>query len=603
MYKNFKSEGKIEIIQQWQYPGKINHKLLYDKAFHYCKKIGITSLQSYVTWAEIEKKPNKIDFSSYDTLIEKLIKHKLKWVPFIIMGPNYATPKWFQESNESVYARCLEHEKNSKIQSIWNPYLPKYVNHFLNLISNHYAKTNIFESILLGISGNWGESIYPSWGGFYGGFHTHPGFWCGDEYALQCFREYIQKKYSSIQCVNKSWQTSYNNFSQILFPPIKHSQMHTELRRILHTIPKRIRNLLKYLFINYIDYHYIYSLINKIHSKSLNKITSQNKRWLDFVEWYITSMTNWAEFWVKTARKYFPQTKIYLVTGGHGQPFLGADFSAQIKMLSKYNAGIRITNLTYAYSISFPRTRLISSAARFYNSYFSTEEAGVNSADGITMRVFDAISSKARGAYFKNLIGLGHDFCTNKYFRIAQPFEGVINFIKNRKYLLSSDLIIDMAVLFPKISIIQNINVLNSFYRKCSKLRDIINFDLLDENMIYDGAINNYRFLAILKTSYLSYNLIKIIIQWIKDGGVLIIHNKIKVLSPGSQEIIKQYFLFKNKFKKINKGYIVKESKNKNFLKFIKAVVYNSKKKYPWAGIPEIGDDKKVFMQQDLKIK
>ena len=164
MLDHLKSSPKVvngvELIQQWHAYGKVHPKLLEDKAFEYCKKAGITSLQSYVYWAEIEKQPGIIDFSTYDILLEKLKKHNLKWVPFIILGPYYATPLWFQETDESVYAKCLEHGLETKIQSIWNPNLPKYVDRFLQILGEHYRDSNVLESITLDISGNWGESIY-----------------------------------------------------------------------------------------------------------------------------------------------------------------------------------------------------------------------------------------------------------------------------------------------------------------------------------------------------------------------------------------------------------------------------------------------------------
>lgn len=147
-------ENAIELIQQWQYTGAVNPILLEDKSFKYVKESGLTSLQSYVCWAEIEKEHDKIDFSSYDPLVEKIIKHKLKWVPFLILGPCYATLAWFQVSAESIFARCLEHGVDSKIQSIWNPYLPKYVDRFLGVFAKHYQASDLFESISLGISVN-----------------------------------------------------------------------------------------------------------------------------------------------------------------------------------------------------------------------------------------------------------------------------------------------------------------------------------------------------------------------------------------------------------------------------------------------------------------
>ncbi len=145
-----------EIIQQWQYTGNIQPELLEDQAFENCRKAGITSLQSYVTWAEIEKDRDRFDFSAYDPLVEKIRRHQLKWVPFRIVGPHYATPNWFQASEHSVYARCLEHRKDCRIQSIWNPYLPGYVDRFLASFADHYRYPKLLESITLVTSGRWG---------------------------------------------------------------------------------------------------------------------------------------------------------------------------------------------------------------------------------------------------------------------------------------------------------------------------------------------------------------------------------------------------------------------------------------------------------------
>jgi hypothetical protein len=499
----------MEIIQQWQYFGKVHPKLLEDKAFEYCKQAGITSLQSYLYWAEIEKERNKIDFSSYDPLVEKLKKHNLKWVPFLILGPNYATPKWFQESDECVYAKCLEHKKESKIQSIWNPFLAKWVDRFLRIVSEHYRDKNILESICLGISGNWGEAIYPVTGGFYGNFHTHPGWWCGDEYAVQNFREHAIKNYGSLDRLNNVWKTNFSKFELIDFPNLRYS--FSFIRKAYKFIPFFLKPGLKSL----------YKFVKNISKTKIKDLRDQ-QRWLDFVVWYINSMTNWTEFWLKTARKYFPDTKIYLVTGGMGQPILGADFSAQTKTAAKYNAGIRITNQTNDYSQSFILSRLVSAAARFYNSYFTTEEAAIlQSSRGIIMRLFDAVSSGAQGFYCKNIISIGKDPCIRKNLPVGSLTRGAINLAKNLQYLTPSEPIIKVAVFFPSTSIAFEPLILDSLYEECSKLRDVLDFDLLDENMIRDGALEKYQYLLVLKGKIPEGQVSEKIKNWTKKGGIL----------------------------------------------------------------------------------
>jgi hypothetical protein len=573
-----------EIIQQWQYPGKLHPKLLEDEAFEACKKAGISSLQSYVAWAEIEREPGKIDFSSYDALVEKLKKHNLKWVPFLILGPNYATPKWFQESKESVFAKCLEHQKESKIQSIWNPFLPKWVDRFLKLVAEHYRDQRIFESITLGISGNWGEAIYPAEGGFYQNFHTHEGWWCGDKYARQDFINFLLKKYHSLNTLNKIWATDFSHPSEINFPPIPPKLELKYIYPILKRVPKPIKTQLK--------------LIRRHLLKILNEKTRNlegKQRWLDFINWYLVSMSKWAEFWLQTARKYFPNNKIYLVTGGIGKPILGADFSTQTKIAAKYKAGIRITNQTDEYGESFIRARLISSAARFYRTYFTTEEAGINQPYTVAMRIFDTVSSGAGGFYCKSIIGTGFDLCTKQNFSPGKPTQGAAILAQNLHYLTFSKPIIKVAVLFPNTSIALNPDILTSIYNQGAQLRDLIDFDLVDENMIADGALGRYLFLVILDGNWLKKKTFEEIKDWILNGGIFITSRNLELssISKDGSGFHPQLFSQKEGFKKLGKGYTVLSPKsNKDYLNFIAESVYNQKERYPWKGILNIDGEK-----------
>lgn len=587
----------VELIQQWQYIGNVHPKLLENTAFENAKKAGLTSVQSYVLWAEIEKEPGKFDFSSYDVLVEKLSQHGLKWVPFLILGPYYATPKWFQESNESVYARCVEHSKDSKIQSLWNPHLPKYVDRFISIFAGHYNDINIFESILLGISGNWGEAIYPSTGCFYGGFHTHPGWWCGDVYATLRFRQWAMEKYESLDLLNANWNTNFRKVEEIIFPTIKQPLKQKISYPIFNVIPYWMKPRLRPIWrvTKFAWNNGVAPYINRFRlllSRSKDMVTHQDRqRWLDFVEWYQTSMTKWAEFWLKTARKYFPEEEIYLVTGGYGEPASGADFSVQTKIASKYNAGIRITNQNDSYSESFAFTRLVSSASRFYGTHFTTEEAGINQPYGVTMRIFDAVTSGAKGAYFKSIIGMGSDFCTGRSFSIGELTQGAINLNNNLQHFVLIQPIVEVVFLFPNSSIIITPTTLNTIYSKLPILRDLIDFDLIDENMIANGALWKYRFLIISDGNWLRAQTLAEIRNWVRNGGILI-YNKYLHISGNddtTKDICKLLFSRTEVPQKIDTGYTLSfNAKGQRLSEFISRAIYNNDKMYPWRGIPEI---------------
>jgi hypothetical protein len=464
-----------EIIQQWQFLGKPEPALLKDETLEKARELGITSLESYFFWSEIEKEEGKVDFSSYDILVEKLKKHNLKWVPFLILGPDYGTPEWFKKSKESVFYKCLEHQKESRNQSLWNPNLPKYIDRFLAKVAEHYDK-DILESIVLGISGNWGEAIYPASGFLIGDAHYHSGFWCGDEYAKQ----------------------QYKNSKNKDFPVLTENKSKGLIYLLLGKTPKPIRKILK--FILKLRGKKFYFVQDSEYQPRDLETAEQKKEWLDFVHWYLDSMTGWLDLWLKTARKYFPDTKIYFTTGGTGNPVLGADFVNQVKTAKKYGAGVRITNQTNDYAQSFILTRLVSSACRFYDTFFTTEEEGIlQTADGVTMRIFDAITSGADGFYCKNIISQGWLYAIEEKIPVGQLTLGAKNLEKYLNLLEVQKPIIKTAVFLPNTLIAFNSSLISSLFNKCAKLRDALDFDLVDEEMIKDGALEEYENLLVLE--------------------------------------------------------------------------------------------------------
>lgn len=571
---------KIKVIQQWQYVGKVHPKLLSDEVFETCRKYGIDVLQSYVTWSEIEKERDRVDFSAYDELVERLEKHELRWAMFAILGPYYATPKWFRESKESVFARCLEHGLKSGTQSIWNPYLPKYVDRFLHILSEHYGGSEVLDSVLLGISGCWGEALYPAYGGFHSkDLHVHPGWWCGDRYALQDFRRSMQKKYDSIGKLNRSWNADFRDFSEVSPPRPTDVVVRDFLRKVFETL-NRLANS-KHGIIGHFasrTSNFLSKLVTYIHGS----VTSRGKdgRWMDLVEWYLDSMVRWADFWLTTARRYFPKTEIYLVTGGDGTPMLGADFSAQTKVAAKHGAGIRITNQTNSYGESFALSRLVSSASRFYNTYFTTEEAGITKPYGVIARLFDAITSGAEGVYFKSLIGIGIDPCTREGLPVGKPTRGAVYLALNAQLLTISEPIIEVAVLFPNTSVALNHTTLTSFYKQCSLLRDVLDFDIIDERMISEGVLERYRFLILLKEYPLPRKVLRKIKEAIEKGLILIAPKRMK-----------HSFSHLIRIRERGKGHAVfLDGRDHAYLEAIKHAIYNYGRRYPWRGLPIIDD-------------
>ncbi|MBI4101550.1 MAG: beta-galactosidase [Candidatus Nealsonbacteria bacterium] len=519
----------MEVIHQWQFIGQTDPKLLEDEAFERAKQAGITSLETFFLWKNIEKEEGKIDWSCYDVLVEKIKKHGLKWVPFLILGPAYANPEWFQKSSDSVFYRCLEHQQDTGNQSIWSPKLRKYVERFLSLVSERYSNQGVLESVILGVAGNWGEAIYPAGGYWFGNFHTHDGFWAGDPYARESFINFSVQKYKTLQDLNRAWGTNFSAIQKIEYPLVKESQKRV-LVNLAMILAKKCPDSLKKILKSVLAKATKKSFLFASEPNSQPELKSEEKqRWLDFTTWYLDSMSNWVDFWVKTARRYFPETKLYLVTGGTGRPVLGADFARQAKIASQYGAGIRITNQTNSYAQSFILTRLVATAAKFYKSFFTTEEEAVlQTPEGVTMRLFDVMSSGARGFYCRNIISQGKmaPFVIPEKIPVGQATPAVENM---KKYLPLFDgeiPEISSAVFFPNTSLAFDSSLVISLYNRCAQLRDKLDFDLVDETLIKEGALSRYKHLLVLEGEIPSGEVKSKVEEWQRQGGVLALDPK-----------------------------------------------------------------------------
>lgn len=566
----------MKIIQQWQTVGRTHPKLLEDESLKSCKKLGITSLQSYVCWSEIEKKPRIFDFSIYDELVEKLGRYGLKWTPFLVAGPYYATPAWFRNSKHSVYAKCLEHGKETGSQSIWNPYLPKYISRFILSFSTHYApKIQIIDGVLLGISGNWGEAIFPASNGFIlpPKFHTHPGWWCGDVFARLDFKKFVKNKYGSLEKLNRVWRKNFKSYEEIEYPDF--------LPSFIHWFQESLSDLVQFIRKHFSstatcwDKWKFSSLQLKYPSLGEFREYGRRLHWLDFTHWYTQSMLRWAAFWLKTCRKYLPSTDIYLVTGGDGCVHLGAHFSQQARISSKYGAGIRLTNQGDSYVQNFVLGRWVSTACKFYDTSYVTEEALWNSPLGVVSRIYDAVTSGACGIYFKDLISTdAHTRFGFKYPQLGKFTSNAVKFVENVRYFKKDDRIVEVAVFIPYISVSLSYKVLFEIYSGSIFLRDFFDFDLVDEQMIEDDILQKYRFLIHLDGEWTDARTLRKIKKWITEGGIFVSCQKLRNVEEPVMELPTS---------KIGDGYHVKAR-----LHHVADLVLNKEHRYPWTGIPNI---------------
>ncbi len=434
------------------------------------KKNRLDAYESYVKWRVCQPEPNKWDFSYYEMAEDVCVSNGLKWVPFLIAPSAWATPKWFKKSSESVYAVNIINNRSTLTQSIWNPHVKSYIEEFIKRFSEHFDHKNM-QSVLLGVSGDFGESIYPavanSWTYKYDGeYYSEPGWWCGDKFAETDFRKKIRDKYQTIKALNKAWSKNLRSFDEVkpFVPDDKWS--------------RRAR--------------------------------------LDFIHWYTSSMTDFSEFWVRTALQYFPDIVILICTGGDARPELGADFSEQAKMANKYKAGIRVTNEASDYVQNFTLTRWVGSACKNYGIYFGYEPAGRVDNNGIYARIYNAAASGA-----------------DELFIYDNPPIGIRAKIydENYKWLKKQVPVVKFAVFLPKSSVwLGEMTMEDFYYKKSGKIRDYVDFDYLDETLIRDGFLDNYSVLLWPEGSITEKYVTNKVKEWLTKGNRLYLSGPVETV-------------------------------------------------------------------------
>ena len=435
------------------------------------KALGVTSHESYVRWELCEVAPGEFDWSVYDPFVELYKKHGIKWVPFIIVGPPYSLPDWYYKKPGSQGYVCLEHGEESDVQSLWNPAMREHVARFLKAFCEHYRDSGTIESILLGITGNYGEAIYVATGNDWtadrhGKYHTHAGFWAGDPYAIQSFRAWLRKKYTTDKKLTEAW-------TRLTARP-QGRPLSLELDEI----------------------------------KPFLRADAPNDRaWIDFVDWYTQSMTDWAHFWMAETRKHFPDGEIYLCTGGHAPPEHGADFGEQCRVAASVNGGVRITNEGSDYGINMTHTRWVASAGRQYGAYYSFEPAGEVRPQAVVSRIYNATASGARGLHWYHPNLFATDEARHNFVRFGHEW-------KQRKP------VVEVAVYYPSTD-----TKLNGQHvlERARWLRDRFDFDFKSDRMVLDGGLRNTKALVLLFGTVFEKDVWDAIEKWVReDGGVLV---------------------------------------------------------------------------------
>jgi hypothetical protein len=305
-----------------------------------------------------------------------------------------------------------------------------------------------------------------------GKYHQHQGFWCNDPNALASFRSFARERHGTLPALRNAWGVDAGTWEEVDFPARG---------------PE----------------------VEKTKAHVFDGTAQERRYWLDFVEWYRAEMTRWSDSWIETTRRHFPDTPIYLCTGGDAIPEHGSNFAEQCRVAAKYNAGVRITNESSNYAANFSITRWVAAAGRHYNAYFGFEPAGAEDEVGIVARIYNATASGANQL---------HDYNPN-VMTSATRLEAQR---KHLPYLFRTKPIVPVALWYPETHLALK---WGSYLEKAQKLRDYTDFDYLDESMLDTGALDHYKVLLILHGAVLETSDAQRIAEWVKNGGRLLVND------------------------------------------------------------------------------
>jgi hypothetical protein len=432
------------------------------------KVLGFNGIETYVGWNYAEAESGCFDWSAYDKIVNKAQEYDLKWFPLLIVGSAYTLPDWYYQSKENIGFKCLEHGKSNPIQTIFCDNQTPHVKRFLHEFGSHYEPMDVLLGVRLGPSGNYGESQYPAggnWGHKGQQMHIHIGWWAGDEFASAHFQRFLQAKYQKIDSLNQAWEAAFSSFDEI----------QTFVPQFAET--KRQRK--------------------------------------DFVDWYIWAMSDWCEKWAIWARDAMPKTEIYQSAGGWGFVESGTDFTDQTKSMKKPSGGIRATNETDSYAQNFYATRMMSSAARFYGVPFGSEPAGFGSARGVVARIYNILVNNGQHLFYYAPNIINNDQGVEKWLELAPLLDQ------------RQEPLIEAAVLYPDTKSKLDDGVFRhlysfSFNQRVAALRPHLDFDFCSEQMILDGALNQYKVLVFLWSDIVEASALTQINQWVQEGGTVI---------------------------------------------------------------------------------
>lgn len=421
-----------------------------------------------------EPEPGRWDWTDADKGLAAAHEAGLKWQYF----PHFHwPPEWYRKTAKFVPCTGLRSHRKLACMSLWSPDIVPYFDHGYAALAEHYGRGNDkLYAIYLGIHGDFGETIFPM------GFHPDekkyfgengvgmPDFWCGDDHAKNDFSRYVKEKYRSVANLSTVWGTEFASLEAVDYPPAAYNE-----------------------------------------SAEPPGTPQQRRYWLDFVQWYFDSMTKFTGEVCRIARHYFPKSLLEIPVGGGMEKLVfGQDTTALPKVAWKYGVHVRSTHGGY---LPFPQgyaamIKRIATPSKAYGAPHWLEPPSAITAEGEVGRIMEALSCGNFGFW---------DWGENPVHH-ADVFRAYARFFTREKP------VVDVALFFPTTN--HRLNRNDEFPKRLQevgiKLRDVMDFDMVDEELIEDVGLNPCRALVWIEGQFAEAKTLQALTTWVERGGVLV---------------------------------------------------------------------------------
>jgi hypothetical protein len=453
-------------------PGYIEGPPSVDSLKH-LKSLGLVAYEDYVGWGGVERAPGQWSWEQYDGMEKALHQAGLKYVVYDWV---HFPPLWLRnQPQDRTLMRCLAHDKEANYLSAFDPRTIGWFDHFYKNLHDHFGDR--IDDVYACVMGPYGEGNYPLYVPEWVNMgHCHEGYWCGDPYAIQAFQTAMKRRYSKIKALNRAWGTNYQSFDEV-HPPAEASNE------------------------------------KFVPSPKAFPTAQDKRRWLDFITWYHQAIIDFAGQSVRTVLKYFPAKKIRLKPGGTAagvNPIAwGTYCPGYAKMAGPYGIVLQPADCQGAIF----GDKWAATAYQFYGVKEGTEPAGDLNENNFVRRMFCDASCGA--AQFFGYQFEMHAANMRKYVQLYTGKPGET----------------EIAVYCPT-TLYRLGDALRPSIIAAPRLRDLCDFDVLDEVLITDGALKvpRYKALLMFQGDIIDRPILKKIDAFQRAGGKVVTVGKIETV-------------------------------------------------------------------------